>query len=55
MVRAHVGHDFRSRQDLGMELVFELVELLVAVSLVLVLSRLETCPLIVVHLHDGGR
>jgi hypothetical protein len=38
-----------------MELIFELVKLLVAVSFVLVLSELQTCPLIVVHLHDGGR
>jgi hypothetical protein len=37
VVRADVGHDLRARQDFGMKLIFELVELLVAVSLVLVL------------------
>jgi hypothetical protein len=55
VVRANVGHDLSARQDLGMKLIFELVELLVAISLVLRLSGLETCPLVVVHLHGEGR
>jgi hypothetical protein len=55
VVGANVGHDLRARQDLCMELIFELVELLVDISVVLVLRGLQTCPLIVVHLHveDG--
>ena len=55
MVGANVGHDLRARQDLGVELILELVKLLLGVSLVLMLSRLRTCPLIVVHLHGEGR
>jgi hypothetical protein len=52
---ANVGHDLSSWQDLGMQLIFELVELLLAISLDLMLSGLWTCPLIVVHLHGEGR
>jgi hypothetical protein len=54
-VRANVGHDLSARQYLGMKLILELVELLGAISLVLVLSGLQTCPLVVVHLHGEGR
>ena len=55
VVRANVGHNLRARQNLGVELILELVKLLLTISLVLMLSELRTCPLIVVHLHGEGR
>lgn len=55
VMRAHIGHDFRAWQDFGMEFIFELMELLLTVSFVLMLSELQTCPLIVIHLHVDGR